>query len=207
MDDVVLGHSGPTQKEVVDKVVDMAVDFKDMSEANNFPFSEGKVVIVGSTIAIAREVGAKLASRGVKDLIAVSHTKDLGIDYTAAARRSVAVSDARLDRSRLRLAKVQGLAKVCPQASKLTTAGALPAGLYGASAFGMPVSKILRYRQEVARATGIAQVSACATTRLAIVHGRKGDPHFLYAQQLMGDFYSLWANNPGGTGSASGFGP
>ena len=192
VDDAVLGHAGPDEEEVMEKMVKIADEFQHLSQTHKFPFSPGKVVVVASSFGAAKEVVKRLRQMGIHDFEAVQKTKDLGLDYSAAARRTVVTRNSRLVKSRRRLQRIHGLTKVDRRATKLITAGAMPLGLYGASATGLPIAVLMEYRSAVAQATGISMISACVSTRLALSIGTMKEPHHHYIQQLLGDFFQMW---------------
>ena len=192
VDDVVIGHSSETTKQLVDKVADMASDFKALSEQRKFPFSPGKVFIVASTLAVARQITEKLQSHNISDFVPSIHVRDVGVDHTSGNRRKVTIRNARLTKGKARLKRISGLAKINNKAASCAVTGALPSMLFGASAYGLPIQIIQGISQDVAAASGQTGVSACTTTRILSTFKMKGHPHYMYLKQLFLDFYDLW---------------
>eukprot|EP00972_Heterocapsa_arctica_P097511 14385993-Heterocapsa_arctica.AAC.1 len=63
-----------------------------------------------------------------------SAARDLGIDVTAARRRSTIIASTRFDKASVRASKVAGLARMNPRAKKLTATGTVPQATWGSCA-------------------------------------------------------------------------
>ena len=77
------------------------------------------------------------------------------------------------------------MTKHTQQAHSVIAAGAIPARLHGAAAYGMSAAELKRCRAQFAEATAVVNVSACVQTRIVLLLGRRGDPHYQYITDVI----------------------
>ena len=122
-----------------------------------------KGVIVASCPKLAARLQAELLSKGVKYNIA-SHTRDLGISYTAGRSKPNQFFSSRFRDKKGRMLKIGRLARICRKARKLFSGSGFSSSTFGHQVCGLTQTEMVFLEQHGARSSGITLAGRCRYT-------------------------------------------
>ena len=100
---------------------------------------------------------------------------DIGVDTSAASKRTTTQQSHRIRAANNRAKRVARLVKRWTKTRRLAMTGAKPAQTYGHTAIGMAPTQLRACKRNIAESTGLQAAGACSTSRyrtLQHVHSR-----------------------------------
>lgn len=187
VDDIANFASGRAS-DVCQVILSVALVFKEkLGVRRKFRLSP-KSIIVSSELALAKRVAAELKDHGICVSVSSSH-RDLGIMFTAGARRDLSLSEQRLAKAAKRSQRIARISKITRSARKLFTSGALPQAIWGHQMTGLAPSHLLILRRMAASTTGVSMHSQrCLISTMFVCFGRRRDPWQVVVKEL----FLLW---------------
>jgi len=144
--------------------------------------------IVSNDKKLALRVQKELAEFGMHVQVCLS-TRDVGVMFTAGTFRDTSNSKTRINKAKLRNARVSKIASVTRAARKLYVSGSFPQGTWGHQCVGVPPIQVLQLRRMAAASTGISsRAQRCLTSCVFICFGSRGDPW----QRILKETMLLW---------------
>ena len=197
VDDMVIRAEGPRHVVVEQCAHAVAMCATELRDAL-LEVADDKSVCVGSSVAIARDVVARLQIVGLAVRASRAH-KDLGVDAGGGRVRRSAVQASRFRSSVVRtqrLAVLTGKLKTktgstCRWATRLWKQAVLPAMSYGHELLGWAPSRLLHVRRLAADASGFHYKGRCLTTSIAVGLGGDQDPAVTMPKNIIFHWISL----------------
>ena len=145
-------------------IVDCALAFNKLVVVKRKFRLSPKSAIVSNDKKLAVRVQKELAEYGMHVQVCTS-TRDVGVMFTAGKSRDVTNSKTRMNKSKLRNARVTRISSVTRAARKLYVSGTLPQGIWGHQCVGVPPMQLLQLRRMAAASTGISsRAQRCLTS-------------------------------------------
>ena len=182
VDDLVVRAEG-TREQAVEACTEATAMCVVELNAALLDVAEKKSFCVGSTVAVARDVSARLRTRGVSVRTSIGQ-KDLGVDAGGGRVRRTQVQNARIATGTARTKRLGVLARILKRkaggrratVARLWKQAVAPASSFGVEVLGWAPSRLLRVRRLAAQACGFNGTGRCLTSAIAIGLGPDSDP-------------------------------
>ena len=190
VDDVAQIASG-SRKQVMDTTARAAIAFCAGVRSIHLKVSD-KTVIVSSDPRISAVVSKVVKRYSNFSMRVAGAARDLGVLNNPQRRRNTSLQSSRLAKGAARFARISPLARTVRAARRLSSTGALPQAVWGASTLGMSPSVLSALVRQVAAATGIQAAGRCASTAIALTMGVAKDPRVASVVNQLQLWIDLW---------------
>ena len=187
VDDITIAGMGK-QEEVASTVSGAVSEAIVGLEKAKLEVSDDKSVLM-SNVDVVRNAIASRVKRLKKGQ--TTHTKNLGVDFTAGKPLRHKVSSIRLKKAAARIRRTRVLKNAGAKASRLVSTGLNPALLYGVGVVGMTDSHLLKVRR-AARKAAVSSVAGRNLTLDLMLMGKQVDPAYRANRDVILQWCTAW---------------
>ena len=157
-------------------IVPFTLDFADTMVQKNKLVLSPKGCVVSNSSKRAKLIAKELQQNNLQ-YSAAEETRDLGVTYSAAARRPSSLIGKRIYKVKNRISKIKNIAKVSRLAKKLYTGSAYSSATWGNEVAGLTPNQVLVLERQALACSGIAAAGRCRRTALVVAYGLLSTPH------------------------------
>ena len=178
-------------EESINIVIPFEEDFAEAMKRKKLKLSS-KGAVVSNTVKRTRIAQRILLQSGIQYNVDDS-ARDIGLTYTAGAKRPKKIFCARRKNVKSRILKIKQIAKVSRMAKKLFTGAAYSAGTWGHQQCGFSPNQLVDLERDALACSGLPR-GRCRTISLVIIYGVQGTPVARVIRETVTAWFQLLPN-------------